>query len=526
MTRQAWLRALLALALTVVLSPDDSTAIDFERLMMPGPVAQPHAETENDCAKCHSPFDTGREAALCMFCHEGVAGDRQAKTGLHGRKGTAASLACRSCHTEHKGRSHDISALDPNAFDHEATDYALRGAHRATACDSCHPSDGKAKRRDAPSECHGCHEDEDRHRGRLGKQCGDCHDEEQWSAWKFDHSKTEYELTGKHVDVACGRCHPREKYKGVPTACVDCHQIDDQHLGNLGSNCASCHTPESFKDSKRYDHGKETKFPLTGRHDDIKCESCHVEPAADVKLSSSCNDCHQVVDVHRGLLGSKCDDCHSSQKWETTTFDHKEGTRFELRGRHLEVDCKGCHRKTPSREDRIATCRSCHGGDDVHHDQLDGGCARCHDERSWTGRVFFDHDLADFPLLGLHAALTCEDCHANSRFRDAKTACIDCHTKDDTHRRSLGTNCAHCHNPNGWNIWAFDHNTQTDFRLDGGHEGLNCKACHFEPSGADVRTSKHCRACHTRDDTHRGRFGKDCGTCHDDESWKNIKMMR
>ncbi|MBW2294020.1 MAG: cytochrome C, partial [Deltaproteobacteria bacterium] len=296
--------------------------------------------------------------------------------------------------------------------------------------------------------------------------------------------------------------------------------------GSFGNDCASCHTTKNFKESGSFDHKKETQFPLLGRHNEITCESCHVESAAVVKLSTSCNDCHQIMDVHHGLLGSKCEDCHKSQKWESTTFDHDKDSRFALRGAHLKVDCVGCHRTTPSKQDTLANCRSCHSGDDVHAGQLEGTCAACHNEKSWTAKVFFDHDLARFPLLGLHAALPCENCHASSQFHDAKMDCVDCHTKDDTHRRTLGTQCARCHNPNGWNIWVFDHGSETEFPLLGKHKDLSCKACHTESSELNVRTSKECYACHSREDPHRGRFGRNCEACHDDESWKNTRMMR
>ncbi len=504
----------------------DVHAVDLERLMMPGPVSQLHAETENECSKCHSPFDETREPALCMFCHEEVAADRKSRSGFHGRDRGASGLACRSCHTEHKGREQDILGLDPHSFDHSMTDYPLEGAHRALTCESCHPTDGKTKHREAPSDCYACHEKDDRHEDRLGKTCGDCHSEETWAAGKFDHSKTEYPLTGKHEEVACGRCHPNEKYKGVPTQCIDCHRLDDTHRGSFGNDCKSCHTTKSFKDSATYDPGKETKFPLKGRHEKIKCESCHREPAEEVKLPTECNDCHQISDSHRGLLGPKCGDCHDTTKWKRSTFDHDKSTRFPIAGAHEKVDCVGCHRVAPSEEPTLATCNTCHEGDDVHRGQLSGTCDRCHNEKSWTAKVFFEHDLTRFPLLGMHAVATCEDCHSSPRFHDAKIDCVKCHEKDDTHERSLGKGCERCHNPNSWKIWKFDHDAETQFPLAGAHDGLQCNACHDEPAGSEVRTSKACHACHSREDTHRGRFGRNCQACHTDESWEKTRAMR
>lgn len=521
--------ASFAASLLQLIFASEVAAIDIERLMMPGPVSRAHAEEENECSKCHAPFDEKREVHLCMDCHKEVDADRTAGEGFHGRDQGASTLACRSCHTEHKGRDHDIMGLDPAGFNHDSSDYPLKGAHRAAACEGCHKAKASEplKHREAPSDCYSCHEQQDRHDGKLGKKCADCHGDESWTRAEFDHSKTEYPLVGKHQEVTCGRCHPSAKYKGVPLICNGCHQLDDSHQGSFGTDCAKCHSPESFKESGTYDHDKETKFPLQGRHKEIKCEACHLEPADKVKLETTCISCHAVVDSHRGLLGKECQDCHGSNQWRKATFDHDKKSRFPLRGQHEEVACTGCHKTTPEREKgAIAECKSCHASDDVHRGQLDGSCANCHNEKSWTNDIFFEHDLTRFPLLGLHVTTACEDCHASPRFRDAKIECVECHRKDDTHKRSLSNNCARCHNPNGWKIWVFDHRTETDFPLNGKHDGLRCIACHTEPSDTEVRASKNCNACHSREDPHRGKFGDNCQVCHGEDSWKDARMMR
>ena len=50
-------------------------------------------------------------------------------------------------------------------------------------------------------------------------------------------------------------------------------------------------------------------------------------------------------------------------------------------------------------------------------------CGDCHGELGWGRDVFFEHDLTRFPLLGLHAVIACEQCHANPRFKDAEIVC-------------------------------------------------------------------------------------------------------
>ena len=50
-------------------------------------------------------------------------------------------------------------------------------------------------------------------------------------------------------------------------------------------------------------------------------------------------------------------------------------------------------------------------GDDVHKGQVGKKCERCHNQSGWTKEVFFDHDLARFPLIGIHAITPCEECH-------------------------------------------------------------------------------------------------------------------
>jgi hypothetical protein len=149
------MRPWLAIAFGVVAAVVASTAFaaSFEKLVMPGPVIQGHADLEGNCSNCHKAFVAGEQTALCLDCHKEIAADVAAHEGFHGAlaERQKSQLVCKSCHTEHKGRDADIVGLNPNTFDHNLTDFPLHGAHEGVDCAACHKA-GK-KFRDAPTQC-------------------------------------------------------------------------------------------------------------------------------------------------------------------------------------------------------------------------------------------------------------------------------------------------------------------------------------------------------------------------------------
>jgi hypothetical protein len=496
-------------------------AVDLEKLVMPGPVIEGHAQIESQCGKCHDPFDASAQRTRCLACHEDVGADLAAGSGFHGRAPAARKADCRTCHSEHRGRAFDASGLDPHHFDHRQTDRPLRGAHAGVACASCHLP-GKAWR-EAPSACIDCHREDDAHGGRLGEDCGKCHGEDAFAAKaKFSHDETGFSLEGRHAEVACALCHPNAHYRNTARDCQSCHRLDDVHLGRFGSDCGSCHTPKGFQHA-RFDHSR-TKFPLRGRHQKIACEACHTGPLHAQELATSCVGCHRADDAHRGRNGEDCGRCHDSDAWRSVRFDH-ERTRFPLRGAHGALRCESCH-TGPLDADLPTSCGGCHAEQDVHRGQQGTACERCHGEKGWDRDLFFEHDLTRFPLLGLHAVVACEQCHATPAFQDADTRCVACHAAKDAHQMRLGPDCELCHNPNGWRVWRFDHDRQTRFPLGGAHAELGCDACHRSPAPHGIEIASQCAACHARDDRHQGAFGRDCGRCHEDTSWSEVSLGR
>jgi len=150
-------------------------------------------------------------------------------------------------------------------------------------------------------------------------------------------------------------------------------------------------------------------------------------------------------------------------------------------------------------------------------------CQRCHNENNWVNNVIFDHDLSSFPLAGLHALIPCEQCHISRPFKHIDSSCVDCHRSDDKHEQTQGEHCANCHTPNGWSLWNFDHNSKTDFLLDGKHNDLACSACHKKPVRKKASAPQICGQCHIADDAHDGDFGKHCDRCHSTSEFSDIK---
>ena len=415
----------------------------FEKLVMPGEVIEGHAKFEKDCGKCHESFAKTGQNRLCLDCHKPVAADLTAKSGFHGKHPTIKDTECRHCHTDHKGRKTDIVGLDRQTFNHELSDFALKGAHKAAACDSCHV---KGKRlAEAPSKCVACHKKIEPHQGRLGEACEGCHGVEAWRpANPFDHSKTKFALSGAHKKVQCTTCHADERWKGIGIACIDCHRVGDVHNGRYGTKCETCHAREKWKDI-HFDHDKATKFPLRGEHSKVTCEGCHSGDLYKDKLKTACVSCHKKQDAHQGQLGDKCERCHNEQGWrKKVVFDH-DVTRFPLIGLHAAVPCESCHTSTKF-QGTAKDCKSCHP--DTHHEgRLGSACETCHNPNGWALWRFDHSKQTHFPLTGAHAGLNCHACHQQKHAVRLviPSDCYSCHSSDDKHRGAFGRACATCH---------------------------------------------------------------------------------
>ena len=505
--------------LGVLASAQAQTVI--ERLVSPGPLTKAHEKYEKTCNQCHTAFDKSAQASLCLDCHKDVAQDFQRAMGFHGKAPDTQNTPCKACHTEHEGVAFDISEFDQKTFDHAFTDYALKGGHKNVDCAQCHSAEKKF--RDAPVDCIACHKSDDPHKGQLGDDCQSCHNVNDWLQVDFDHGKTDFPLFGKHRSVKCAACHIDNVYEDLPAKCIDCHQKDDSHNGKFGADCESCHDASSWATTV-FNHRRETGFALSGGHAKIECAACHTNTLFQPKLMQDCVSCHKKDDTHKGRNGTECADCHVDASWQATTFNHNRNTKFALRGAHAKVACETCHLGPVATDRPGDTCVDCHQSDDPHEGGQGENCSACHNEVSWVENTRFDHDLSKFPLLGKHDDVECAACHQSKKFQDAETECIACHAEDDKHAGALGGNCGLCHNPNSWALWRFDHNTQTDFKLEGAHENLTCSSCHRTSANDAASQSAACIACHRADDKHRGQYGANCKRCHTTSTFKSIKF--
>lgn len=498
----------------------------FKTLIMPGKVVESHAHLEQQCDSCHGDFDDSLQAQLCRDCHEEIDADIKLKSGYHGLLKSEQLLECRQCHSDHLGREADIVQLNPRTFDHANTDFALDGGHQELACESCHSSDKKFS--EAPQACGDCHEQSKGHGGEKGDQCTTCHSTERWSELSFDHDETEFPLHNSHAQTGCNQCHIDDRYQQTAQSCNACHALEDLHRGQRGTDCADCHNDKKWAEII-YDHSK-TDFALEGAHAEATCSQCHDETSYQDSKNfqlpdMACSACHKDQDIHLGSNGTQCADCHSVKRWDDVEFDHFKESEFALVGSHKTLRCDSCHISADVEID--SECGSCHAPDDVHYGGLGQACEQCHTSQNWHSDIRFNHDLTDFPLLGMHALSSCDSCHAGGSYQQLESTCHSCHRDDSPHDEQLGEQCQQCHNPNDWRLWLFDHDSQTDYPLEGKHKNLQCQDCHNRDlaiAPAHTAGKADCYQCHRQDDTHRRRFGTDCGRCHVPDSFREIRI--
>ena len=518
---------LYALVWVFMVASQQVMASPFDRLVMPGKLISAHEKYEKTCEKCHESFKKEKQDDRCLACHKKVNEDIKGKVGFHGINKEIKKRECKFCHTDHIGRDAEIVNFDQHTFNHEVTNFKLKGSHKNIACNACHET-GK-KYRGVKKQCIDCHKDNDIHKQRLGKVCGDCHNEKSWKKGKFDHKKTKFKLKGKHLKVACNDCHPNQQYKPTTKKCVGCHRLQDVHRKEYGVKCEKCHDSKKWKNIL-FDHKKDTKFELKFRHAKLICSSCHKgdvfkdkdkknrekKRANQKKKTRVCFDCHKSDDKHASLYGKKCETCHQEKSWVKITFNHDKDTKFILKESHAKAECGACHKGPIYKEDLKKDCYTCHQVDDVHNGSQGKNCTYCHNQIEWDNKIIFEHDLSSFPLIGLHSLVACEACHTNSEYKIEKVYCSLCHEDEDVHETQLSDDCVLCHNPNGWRQWVFSHNDQTDYKLTDSHEGLDCLSCHKDKvaKGKKLVLSDKCNACHEEDDVHSGRFGKRCEKCH------------
>ena len=254
------------------------------------------------CISCHknNPYKE-KTKSTCISCHKK---DDQHK-GLYGEK-------CQDCHIEKRWKD--------TIFDHDKTDFQLKGKHKSIACNACHT--GEVYDQELSSKCQSCHIQHDVHHGNQGENCGSCHNEKDWlDKVKFNHQVTKFPLLGSHMALSCEDCHVDSNFKGTKHKCINCHKDDDFHKQTLGNKCHSCHFAKDWK-AWRFDHDKQTDFKLTGKHKNLECSACHKTQVKEkIEISSNCVACHLIDDVHEGRFSHTCSGCHNTESFSKVNVD-------------------------------------------------------------------------------------------------------------------------------------------------------------------------------------------------------------
>ncbi len=315
-------------------------------------------------------------------------------------------------------------------------------------------------------------------------------------------------------------------------------------------------------------NGQLSPGELTRSHADLEgirnCTKCHV--LGDKVSNEKCLECHKDlrsrIQAKKGYHGSRevkgkeCASCHSEHhgrsfemvRFDQKTFDHKL-TGYELTESHKKIDCRDCHkpdlignRDIRSRKNTFLglpqDCAACH--EDSHQRTLGTDCASCHTTEAFSPATKFDHNKADFTLIGKHRQVDCKECHKEEiregkkfqRFTEVSfSECSSCHT--DPHQNKLLQHCDECHTEQGFAEFRgrgrFNH-SRTSFPLKGKHQHIDCSTCHrFDTSPRTIFTDRtgilttDCKQCH--EDVHEGRFGSNCVDCHQEESFSSISNL-
>jgi hypothetical protein len=281
------------------------------------------------------------------------------------------------------------------------------------------------------------------------------------------HDRTNFPLVGKHRSLACRECHINLVFEGTPTDCEVCHwqrRQDDRYALRLGTRCADCHTPFSWKkvDPGLWSHETNVGYRLEGVHRTLDCEACHGS-AGFTARPTECFACHEsdylgTRDPNHVQAGfpTTCPACHDQRSFHNASFSHT--SNFVLRGRHASAACVDCH-KNNVYQGTSPECLSCHladynGTTDPNHSAagFPTNCDQCHGTsfNGWSG-ANFDHP---FPISSGRHAVACSECHTTSDFR--VFSCLGCHEQASTNSHHTGVTgysynsqaCYSCH-PNG-----------------------------------------------------------------------------
>lgn len=284
-----------------------------------------------------------------------------------------------------------------------------------------------------------------------------------------------------------------------------------------------------------FDHANEAGFPLTGRHAEVICESCHVNN----QLSGTpreCVACHtpggraRAKPANHPPAPNECSQCHTTANFVPFDFDHT----------YINQDCTTCHgagraRSQPANHIPVeGSCDNCHittGFTEVRVDHrfVKGECADCHRPGGVAPAQPANH-------IPVPAGESCGTCHSTFTFAGAvfdhmaviDQPCASCHNNDLVIGKPIDhmpapETCSDCHTPFFEQMFAF---ADVDHSVVPG----DCASCHFpgnpweapyKPASHPAGVSEDCESCHNtfafqigRQFSHDEILGAACADCH------------
>jgi hypothetical protein len=288
---------------------------------------------------------------------------------------------------------------------------------------------------------------------------------------------------------------------------------------------------------KDFDHLK-TGYPLTGRHAQTRCESCH-QNGIFKGTPRDCASCHLsgqrfargnvVMPQQHVPTQAACDTCHTTRAFAGARFNHAGVAP--------------------------GTCQTCHtgslaSGKPANHIATSASCDSCHRTTAWSPAAGFDH-------AGVVAG-TCATCHGAGRATgksaqhmptNAGQSCDDCHrgfsawrpTSWNHSQMAVTAQCASCHNGSYPPADGRPSN-HIPYTSVAAAASANCDSCHKGSFSswsngrfhANVAVTSGCSSCHNgaylnavgkpNTPVHSNSGVNTCESCHNTSGWSGARV--
>ena len=188
-----------------------------------------------ECVDCHSSLKFVGTSKHCYSCHRQDFESAALPNHVHAGFGTD----CERCHS--------VEAQSwRNSFDHNKTEFPLRGAHEGVACNQCHTS---GTFRGVSRDCFECHQKEylattnpNHQAAKFPTNCEMCHRALTWQpAALFPHDSYFPISSGSTHSPgrwnSCGDCHTTAGTFTTHSCTTGCHAT----AHNKNQDCYTCH---------------------------------------------------------------------------------------------------------------------------------------------------------------------------------------------------------------------------------------------------------------------------------------------